>query len=150
MSPEVLSIPPKERFGSFCKAMTMCTWLYGSMQGQMLYIQSRLSEKPEDMASANTTNLLISLRLNLPFPFVSSSAAGTEQRCVSFFRSEATLLTWLRLFFPPSQENFFLNALSPNNMSTSSGYARTPFHLEIFALDASLAQHTTQAIMGAI
>lgn len=35
-------------------------------------------------------------------------------------------------------------------MSTFSGYARSPFRLEIFALDASLAQHTTQAIMGAI
>lgn len=35
-------------------------------------------------------------------------------------------------------------------MSTSHGHARTLFRLEIFALDASLAQHTTQAIMGAI
>ena len=35
-------------------------------------------------------------------------------------------------------------------MSTSAGRARTPFRLEIFALDTSLAQHTTQAIMGAI
>lgn len=61
MSAKVLSIPPKEGLGSFWKAMTMFTWLYGSVQGQMLYIQSRLSEKPEDTASANTTNLLIFL-----------------------------------------------------------------------------------------
>lgn len=35
-------------------------------------------------------------------------------------------------------------------MRTSPGRARTLFRLEIFALDASLAQHTTQAIMEAI
>jgi len=55
----------------------------------------------------------------------------------------------IKTFFPPSRE-FLKNVLSPNNMSTSPGHARTPFRLEIFALDASLAQHTTQAIMGAI
>lgn len=72
------------------------------------------------------------------------------ETCLPFQKSGSPF-NLIKPFFPPSQENFlFFKVLSLNNMSTSSGFARTPFRLEIFALDASLTQHTTQAIMGAI
>lgn len=56
----------------------------------------------------------------------------------------------MKTFLCVLSREFLRNVLRPNNMSTSPSHARNPFRLEIFALDASLAQHTTQAIMGAI
>lgn len=72
------------------------------------------------------------------------------ETCLIFQKEGSPFNLIKTFFFPALSREFLKNVLSPNNMSTSPGHARTPFRLEIFALDASLAQHTTQAIMGAI
>lgn len=62
-------------------------------RANVIYMQSRLSEKPADMASANTSNLLISLCLSLPFALVSWTEAGIKRRRVSLFRIKEALST---------------------------------------------------------
>lgn len=65
-----------------------------SAQGQMLFIQSRLSEKPEDTAFANTTNLLISPpQPAFSFGVLNRRKANAEGDVSSALRGKVALLT---------------------------------------------------------
>lgn len=66
----------------------------------MLYIQSRLSQKPGDTASANTANLLISLHLNTRFSLHVLKWSKVRAQSCLIFQRWGSPFNLIKTFFP--------------------------------------------------